>query len=242
MSNNEIDVEDEVKKTSRVIYWWSVPAMGHLNATFCVINELIGRLDEIGLDRVVFYCGESFREHVLNLPNNSKKNCIEFRTYGLQESVGSDDWLKLILNFSTRPGARFRVGKVYDNSIRLGAKHIFEKLVVDMNADRPELVVYDQALFFPKLALDYYAKLYKCEKPLNCCYVTSFMCANGIYPKWSELQKMGLLGDNSNFQSEFKNVGKTMFDIGKYSLNYYKTLLWDLEFRYDIKKMFQCLI
>lgn len=134
--------------------------------------------------------------------------------------------------FNHNQGSLFRMFKCYENSIRLGADLIFKNLIHDMYVDKPSLILYDQALFFPKLAFDLYAKKYKCEKPLHCCYVTTFMCAKGVYPKWDELNEMGLLGNNAQIHSKIKNMLITLFDLTKYVLTYYKTLWWDLDFSF----------
>ena len=106
MLDDEIDEseEEEEEAISRVIYLWSVPANGHLNPTLCFTNELILHLDEINVDKIVFYSGKSFKDLILNLPNNINKNKIEFRDYGLDEFTGSENLLKLIMDFDTRPG------------------------------------------------------------------------------------------------------------------------------------------
>ena len=88
-------------------------------------------------------------------------------------------------------------------------------------------MLYDQALFFVKFAMTLYEKWYKCPKPLNVCYVTTFMCAAGIYPTWSQLQDMGLMGGNSTIYNKLKNVCVTLHDFIRYLYTFYKTLWWD---------------
>ena len=122
--------------------------------------------------------------------------------------------------------------KCFENSIRLGVDLIFKNLIHDMHREKPALILYDQALFFPKMTFDLYAKKYKCDKPLHCCYVTTFMCAKGVYPKWEELCEMGLLGNTDQIHSRIKNVIITLFDLTKYVFTYYKTLWWDLNFSF----------
>lgn len=100
-----VDIEEEEETRSRVIYLWSVPANGHLNPTLCFTNELILYLDEINVDKIVFYSGKSFKDLIVNLPNNIDKNKIEFRDYGLDEFTGSENLLKLFMDFDTRPGS-----------------------------------------------------------------------------------------------------------------------------------------
>ncbi len=102
----------------RVIYIWSVPAIGHLNPTLCFANELLTRLDELHVDRLVIYNAKSFRDMITNLPNNklSKDNPrsrIEFRDYELEKHVGTDDFLKIVMNFDTAPGSLFRPFQVF---------------------------------------------------------------------------------------------------------------------------------
>lgn len=58
------------------------------------------------------------------------------------------------------------------------------------------------------------------------------MCAKGVYPKWEELNEMGLLGNNSHLHTRIKNMLITLFDLTKYVLTYYKTLWWDLDFSF----------
>lgn len=141
-ANTTVLTPDEPE--SRVIYIWSVPANGHLNPTLCFTNELINYLDRINVDKIVFYSGKSFKELIINLPNNiaANKTKIEFRDYGLDEFAGSENLLKLFMDFDTRPGALFRMFKCYENSIRLGSDHIFKNLLHDMHVDRPALVLY----------------------------------------------------------------------------------------------------
>lgn len=214
----------------RVIFLWSIPANGHLNPTLCFTNQLLLRLDEMNVTKIVFYSGVSFRDLILNLPNNIGKNRIEFRDYRLEKYTGSENLLKLLMNFDTRPGTLFRVFQCYENSVKLGSKHIFKNLIQDIHKDKPVLILYDQALFFPKLALELYSKKYNCPKPLHGCYVTTFMCARGVYPYWSELEKMGLLGNNMHMHNKLRNFVMTLYDFCKYIFTYYKTLWWDLGF------------
>lgn len=224
--------EEMVHLTSkeRVIYLWSVPANGHLNPTLCFTNQLLLNLDEMNVSRIVFYSCASFKDMILNLPNNQGKSRIEFRDYQLAEHKGTENLLKLFMDFDTRPGSLFRVFKCYENSVKLGSELIFENLITDIRRDQPVLILYDQALFFPKLVFEVFAKRYQCEKPLHGCYVTTFMCAKGVYPKWTELEEMGLLGNQSDLYSRTKNLCITMYDFCKYVLYYYKVLWWDLDF------------
>jgi hypothetical protein len=205
---------------------WSVPANGHLNPTLCFTNQLILRLDELKIKKIIFYSGPAFRDLILNLPNNKAKNRIEFRDYNLKEYAGSENLLKLLMDWDTRPGTLFRVFRCYENSVKLGSKHIFRTLISDLHRDRPALVLYDQALFFPKLALTLYERKYK-SKPLHGAYVTTFLCAKGVYPFWSELNDMGLLGSNNYPVDRAKTYAFTMYDLCKYIMTYYKTLWWD---------------
>ena len=64
----------------RVIFLWSVPATGHLNPTLCFTNQLLLRLDEMKVKKIVFYCGTAFKDTILNLPNNTENryNCNHF--------------------------------------------------------------------------------------------------------------------------------------------------------------------
>jgi hypothetical protein len=213
--------------TDRVIYIWSVPANGHLNPTLCFTNQLLTRLDEINVSKIVFYSGPAFRDLILNLPNNKERQRIEFRDYGLKKYSGSENLLKLLMDWDTRPGTLFRVFRCYENSVKIGSRHIFNTLINDIHRDKPVLVLYDQALFFPKLTLSLYEKKYKCPKPLHGCYVTTFLCAKGIYPYWSELNDMGLLGKNTYLPEKARTLVYTVYDLCKYILTYYKTLWWD---------------
>jgi hypothetical protein len=217
-------------KNERVIYLWSIPANGHLNPTLCFTNQLLLRLDELNVSKIVFYSGHSFKDLILNLPNNVGRARIEFRDYGLEKHAGSENLLKILMNFDTRPGTLFRVFQCFENSVKLGSKHLFKNLLQDIHRDKPVLILYDQALFFPKLALDLYAKKYNCQKPLHACYVTTFMCAKGVYPYWSELEKMGLLGNNLHLHNKIRTFMITLYDFCKYVYTYYKTLWWDLGF------------
>jgi hypothetical protein len=226
-------------KKERVIFLWSVPANGHLNPTLCFTNQLLLRLDELNITKIVFYSGKSFKNLILNLPNNVDKNRIEFRDYGLEKHIGSENLLKILMDFDTRPGTLFRVFQCFENSVKLGSKHLFKNLIEDMYKDKPVLIIYDQALFFPKLALDLYTKKYNRPKPLHACYVTTFMCAKGVYPYWSELEKMGLLGNNLHLHNKIRTLAITMYDFVKYVYTYYKTLWWDLGFTF-FELFFKC--
>ena len=217
-------------KKERVIHLWSIPANGHLNPTLCFTNQLLTKLDELNVTKIIFYSGALFKDIILNLPNNIGRTKIEFRDYALQDQTGTDNLLKILMNFDTRPGALFRVFQCFENSVKLGSKHLFKNLLQDIHRDKPVLILYDQALFFPKLAFDLYAKKYNCPKPLHACYVTTFMCAKGIYPYWSELEKMGLLGNNQHLHNKIRTLSITLYDFCKYVYTYYKTLWWDLGF------------
>ena len=116
------------EKKDRVIFLWSIPANGHLNPTLCFTNQLLLKLDEMKVKKIVFYCGMSFRDLILNLPNNTD-NRIEFRDYRLEKYTGSENLLKLIMNFDTKPGKLFRVFQCWENAVKLGNKHIFNNLL-----------------------------------------------------------------------------------------------------------------
>jgi hypothetical protein len=135
-----------------------------------------------------------------------------------------------MMDFDTRPGSLFRMFQCFENSLTLASKHLFKSLLREMYQDKPVLILYDQALFFPKLALTLYEKKYKCPKPLHGCYVTTFMCAKGVYPLFGELNKMGLLGKNNRIHKKVKHGLLTVYDFFKYCFVYYKTLWWDLGF------------
>lgn len=214
----------------RVIFIWSVPANGHLNPTLCFANELLLRLDDMNIKKIVFYSGPTFKDVILNLPNNENKNLIEFRDYRLEKYTGSENLLKLMMNFDTRPGTLFRVFHVFENAVKLGARHIFKNLLQDIHEDRPVLILYDQALFFPKLALNLYEKKYKQPMPIHATYVTTFMCARDVFPLWTDMDRMGLMGKSSRRHHKLKNGIVTFFDFLKYIYNYYKILWWDLGF------------
>ncbi|CAF0764678.1 unnamed protein product, partial [Brachionus calyciflorus] len=214
----------------RVIFIWSIPANGHMNPMLCFVNELIPRLDQINVNKIVFYTSESYKESIENIPNNKIQKRVEFRDYKLEKFTGSENLLKLLMDFNTKPGALFRVFKTYRNSVKLGAKYLFKNLTLDMHREKPILILYDQALFFGKIVLEFYSKKFKCSKPLSACYVTTFMCARGIYPLFSDLEKNGLFGLNLNLKKKLKNYITTTSDLVKYILTYYKTLWWDLDF------------
>jgi hypothetical protein len=84
------------------------------------------------------------------------------------------------MTFDTRPGNLFRVFQCWENAVNLGTKHIFEILFKDINRDKPVLILYDQALFFPKLAFKVYAKKFNRPAPLHACYVTTFLCDKDV--------------------------------------------------------------
>lgn len=80
--------------------------------------------------------------------------------------------------------------------------------------------------------------MFRSPAPLHVCYVTTFLCAKGVYPYWSEMDKMGMMGSNSKRQ-KLKSLCLTMFDFMKYIYTYYKTLWWDHGFNcYEL--MFKC--
>jgi len=229
------DPEEEEKE--RVIFLWSVPATGHLNPTLCFTNQLLLRLDEMKVKKIVFYCGTAFRELILNLPNN-KQNRIEFRDYRLEKHTGSDNLLKLLMTFDTRPGNLFRVFQCWENAVNLGTKHIFKNLFKDINRDKPVLILYDQALFFPKLAFKVYTKKFKRPAPLHSSYVTTFLCDKDIYPTWTEMNQTGMMGPDSKLV-KMKNLVLTAYDFMKYVFTYYKTLWWDHKFTFR-ELFFKC--
>ena len=223
----------------RVIYIWSVPAIGHLNPTLCFVNELLNRLGELQVDRIVVYNAEAFRPMITNLPNNvtpkGDKGLIEFRDYQLKEHVGTDDFLKIIMNFDTTPGSLFRFFQCYENGLNVAVKHLFKRLLVDMDRDRPVLVLYDQSMIFPKVALKFYAKEFSRAAPLHGCYVTSFMFARGIFPRVNVLKKMGFFGRSNQLLDLCRNFSITTYDMLKYYVNFYRTLGWRLGFSfYDL--------
>lgn len=226
MSNDDTPQQD--MKTERCLFIWSVPANGHMNPTLCLTNQLLSNMEAIKIDKIVFYCGEAFRDQILNLPNNTN-NQIEFRDYHLGKHAGSENFLKVLMNFDTKPGSLFRVFQCFENSIKLGNTYMFKHLLKDINRDRPVLVLYDQALFFAKFALGLYEKWYKCPKPLHICYVTTFMCAAGVYPLWSQMQEMGLMGSTTTY-NKLKNISVTLYDFIRYVFTFYKTLWWENNF------------
>jgi hypothetical protein len=226
-ANKDVNKQGE----ERVIYIWSVPANGHLNPTLCFTNQLLLRLAEMKVHKVIFYSSSSFEQPILDLPNNVNKKLIEFRDYDLEKHCGSENMLKIMMNFDTKPGSLFRVFQCFENSLKLASKHLMKSLLTDIDREKPVLILYDQALFFPKIALKLYTKKYKHNpRPLHACYVTTFMCAKDIYPLWGELNKMGLLGNNKRLHRKLKNGLLTGLDFLKYCVVYYKTLWWDLGF------------
>jgi hypothetical protein len=166
-----------MKMNERVIYLWSIPATGHLNPTLCLTNQLLSQLDAMNVSRIIFYSNESFRERIINLPNNIDKKLIEFRDYGLKDHLESDNVLKQLMDFECKPGELFRIFRPFMNGLDLGTKYLGENLLADMYKEKPVLVLYDQVLFFPKIIFHLYSKRFKCPKPLSICYVTTFMCA-----------------------------------------------------------------
>ncbi len=237
VKNDLIKTEFPTEK-ERVIFLWSVPANGHLNPTLCFTDQLLKSLDLMKVEKLVFYSGKEFRDQVINVPNNINQNRIEFRDYSLDKYHGSENLLKLLMNFDTKPGSLFRFFQCFENSIKLGNQHMFKQLLQDIYRDKPMLILYDQALFFPKMALRLYEKRYKCPKPLHAAYVTTFLCAQGIYPYWSELSNMGLLGKTTKYQ-QIKNVSLSLYDFVRYVYTYYKTLWWENDFSlFDL--IFKC--
>ena len=83
------------------------------------------------------------------------------------------------LKYNHKLGSLFRAFKCWENAIKLGNKHIFKRLIDDINRDKPSLILYDQALFFTKLTFKLYSKKFECPPPLHACYVTTFLCAKG---------------------------------------------------------------
>ena len=141
------------------------------------------------IDKIVFYSCSTFRDSILNLPNNFNNTYqIEYRDYELKKYCGSEDFLKLIMDFDTKPGSLFRFFQCWENAIKIGSDFLFKKLINDLHTEKPVLVVYDQALFFSKITLKLYSKMYKNDpQPLRCCYVTSFLCDLGVYPSWHDM-------------------------------------------------------
>lgn len=229
----EDDSEDEDKR-ERVIFLWSVPATGHLMPTLCFTNQLLLRLDEMKVKKIIFFNETPYRELILNLPNNTD-NRIEFRDYRLEKEFGSDNLLKLLMTFDTRPGNLFRVFQCWENAVNLGTTHVFPTLFEDIRRYRPILILYDQALFFPKLLFKVYAQKYKCPEPLHGAYVTTFLCDKDIFPTWTEMNNTGMMGGNSKLE-KIKNLTITAYDFVKYVFTYYKSLWWDHKF--SLKDLF----
>ena len=115
--------------------------------------------------------------------------------------------------------------KCFEDSFRVACKNIMKNLIHDIHRDKPELIIYDQAIFFIKLALNLYDKMYKNEiyRPSSICYVTTFAFIRGINPAWNELHLLGVT-------NSLKNLLITGFDFLKYVFVYYKILLFDLKF------------
>ena len=227
-------------KNSRVIYLIAVPSASHLNPTLCFVNSLIKKLDSMNIDRIVIYSESQFYDRILSLPENlaSTKsehldeiksanihNYIECRNLGLSENTGTSNLLKLIMDFDTKANSIFRIFKCFEDSFKVACKNIMKNLVDDIHRDKPELIIYDQAIMFLKLALNYYDKIYKNEiyRPITVCYVTTFAFIRGINPKWNELHLLGVT-------SSAKNLLITGYDFFKYIFIYYKLLLVDLKF------------
>lgn len=235
-------------KNLRIIYLIAVPSASHLNPTLCFVNSLIKKLDVMNIDRIVIYSESQFYDRILNLPdnipmnnghsrNNSNeaispastdsniRNYIECRNLGLSENTGTSNLLKLIMDFDTKANSIFRIFKCFEDSFKVACRNIMKNLVQDIHRDKPELIIYDQAIFFLKLALNYYDKLYKEEiyRPMTICYVTTFAWIRGINPKWNELHLLGVT-------SSVKNLMITGYDFFKYIFVYYKLLLVDLRF------------
>lgn len=222
----------------RILYIIAVPSSSHLNPTLCFVNSLIRKLDELNIDRIVFYSDPQFYDKILNLPENqiitkpvslketnSTKNYIECRDLRLNENTGTSNLLKLIMDFDTKANQLFRVFKCFEDSFRVGCKNILKSLVEDIHNDKPELIIYDQAIMFIKLMLNFYQKKYKTEiyKPLAICYVTTFQFQRGNFPLIGELKLIGIT-------SSVKNLLVTAYDFIKYFAVYYKLLLFDLRF------------
>lgn len=235
--NKDIELEDESEedeKRERVIFLWSVPATGHLMPTLCFTNQLLLRLDEMKVKKIIFFCETAFRELILNLPNN-KENRIEFRDYRLEKDLGSDNLLKILMTFDTRPGNLFRVFQCWENAVNLGTNHVFPTLFDDINRYKPVLILYDQALFFPKLLFKVYANKFNCPEPLHATYVTTFFCDKDIYPTWTDMGNTGMMGGSSKLE-KLKNMVVTAYDFVKYVFTYYKSLWWDHKF--SLKDLF----
>ena len=215
-------------KMNRVMYIWSTPAIGHLNPTLCFTNQLLTRLETMKIKKIIFYSGMPFRDLILNLPNNQGKDLIEFRDYELKKYWGHDDLLKILMDWDTRPGKIFRAFRLFENSMKVGSGHIFDKLADDIHRDNPCFVLYDQALFFGKLALSIYEKKYKCPKPLQGCYLATFLWTKGIYPLWNDLSETGVLsGKNFSISVQLKLFGFSLYDLFKYLYLFFKTLWWN---------------
>lgn len=206
----------------RVIYVLAMPATGHLNSTLGFVNELLTKLDEMDVSRIVFYSTPQFFDRILRLPNN-KKDQIEVRDYFLEQHFGNSNLLKLFMNFETTATDLFRMFRCFENSFRVASQNLIDYLIEDMRRDKPVLILYDQAIFFVKLALTLYEKKYQCQRPLSICYVTTFMFAKGIVPNWDELDLIGV-------RRSYKNMAITFYDLVRYFFVYYKLLYWNFGF------------
>jgi hypothetical protein len=222
---------NEGNNAKKSMFIWCLPAKGHLNPALCFTNQILLKLNDFKISKIIFYCTASFRDAILNLPNN-KNNQIEFRDFRFDELLGSENYLKLIMNFDTRPGRLFRAFRIWENAIKFGQQYLFDTLVEDIYRERPAFILYDQALFFPKLAFKIYSKRYSCPEPLHVAYCITFMCAKGIYPEWRDMLKMGMLGSNSSKLNLFKSVLVTTYDLIRYVFIYYKTLIWNFNFSF----------
>ena len=55
VDDNSNNTNMNTNQKERIMYIWSVPAKGHSNPALCFTNELLKKLDDIQIEKIVFY-------------------------------------------------------------------------------------------------------------------------------------------------------------------------------------------
>jgi hypothetical protein len=162
------------KKSKRILFLFSTPSGSHLNPTLSYTNQLLTKLDDMNIEKIVFFTEPQFYERIMNIPNNTR-NQIEVRSYNLEKFIGHTNLLKVYMDFNTAAGSLMRCFRCFENSFKLAANQLAHSLINIIHDEQPVLIIYDHALLFMSFVFALYAKKFKCDKPASIMFVTTFM-------------------------------------------------------------------
>jgi hypothetical protein len=160
--------------SKRVLFLFTTPSGSHLNPTLSYANQLLTKLDEMNIEKIVIFSEPPFYERILNIPNNTK-NQIEVRSYNLEKFIGHTNLLKVYMDFNTTAGSLMRCFRCFENSFKAAANQLAASLANTIHEEQPVLIIYDHALMFMSLVFMIYQKTFKCAKPVSIMFVTTFM-------------------------------------------------------------------